>query len=252
MNLLGRVTRATSEPGRSRGRLSVRGLLAQVMAVSVLGLTSVVALAVPASAHDTLANYRTRLTAVTPAVPGLRVTASPDGSFIRVRNTSASPVVVEGYEHEPYLKVSSQGVWQNTLSPATYLNQELTIGEVPANADAKATPVWKKISAKPVAQFHDHRIHWMGNGRPAVVDKDPASPHLIKRWTVPMSVGTTAIAVQGTLRWQPGNPLFRYLGYGFVLVGLGGAVLVGVALWRRQRRLTRVEPSERTAVPEHV
>jgi hypothetical protein len=224
----------------------------RLAALSALAVLSVTVTAMPASAHATLANYRTAVTSVRPPVPGLTVTASPDGSFLRVRNTSATPVIVQGYEHEPYLKVSSAGVWQNALSPATYLNQELTIGDIPASVDAKAAPVWKRISTTPVALFHDHRVHWMGNGRPAVVDQDPTTPHLIKRWTVAMEAGTTSVTVTGTLRWRPGSPLNRYLGYGFVLIGLGGATLVGVLLWRRQRRLVGPERSEEAPVAQPV
>ncbi|MDQ1664479.1 MAG: dye decolorizing peroxidase [Actinomycetota bacterium] len=236
-------------------RMKVLKRLAQAASVGALGVLTLLGIAVPASAHDTGVNYRTHISAVTPAVPGLTVTASVDGSYLRVRNTSAEPVIVEGYEHEPYVRISSAGVEQNTLSPATYLNQELTIGEVPAQADAKAVPVWEKISAQPLYQFHDHRIHWMGNGRPAVVDKDPAAPHLIKNWTVPLVAGGTQVSVQGTLRWQPGSKLNTYLGYGFLLVGFGGVLAVGIALWRRQQRLTRrlaLAEASAATVPERV
>ncbi len=221
------------------------------LAGCAVAATSLLALALPASAHDTLANYRTAITAITPLVAGLTVTAAPDGSFLRVRNTSATAVVVEGYEHEPYLRISAAGVWRNAKSPATYLNRESTIGNVPDSADAKEAPIWTKISARPVTRFHDHRIHWMGNGRPAVVDRAPATAHLIERWTVPMESAGAPVAVHGTLRWAPGSALSRYLGYGFVLVGLGGATLGGVVLWRRQRRLA-APPAEPLPVPEHV
>jgi hypothetical protein len=236
--------------------LSVR--LARAAAACALGALSLLALAGPASAHATPANYRSAITAVTPRMAGLTVTAAADGSYLRVRNTSVTPVVVEGYQHEPYLRVSAAGVWQNDRSPATYLNRESAVGNVPDSADAKATPVWTRISTKPVTQWHDHRIHWMGDGRPAVVDRAPASPHLIARWTVPMdTVNTggaagTAIAVRGTLRWEPGSAASRWLGYGFVLVGLGGAALVGVVLWRRQRRLVTPVAITPAGVPERV
>jgi hypothetical protein len=226
--------------------------LARAAAAFAIGGTSLLALAPPASAHDTVTNYRTAITAITPQVAGLTVTAAPDGSFLRVRNTSATPVVVGGYQREPYLRISAAGVWRNDKSPATYLNRESAIGNVPERADAKAAPVWPKISTKAVTQFHDHRIHWMGNGRPAAVERDPASPHLIERWTVPMESAGTPVAVHGTLRWAPGSALSRYLGYAFVLVGLGGAALVGTVLWRRQKRLAAPPASEPVPVPERV
>jgi hypothetical protein len=237
----------------ARGRTNVGVAVGRLLLAGALGLASVVALALPASAHDSVANFRTRLTSVTPALPGLHLTAPVDGSFLRVRNTSATPVVVLGYEHEPYLRISSAGVWRNDRSPATYLNDEGSIGEVPADADPHAAPEWTKVSARPVARFHDHRIHWMGNGRPAVVDRDPASAHLLKRWTVTLVASDTTVTVAGTLRWEPGSAWSRLLGYGFVLVGLGGAAAVCAALWRRQRRLagpaTDAEPA---GVPARV
>ena len=49
-------------------------------------------------------------------------------------------VTLFGYEHEAYLKITAHGIWQNTLSPATYLNDDLTIGEIPRSANATAPP----------------------------------------------------------------------------------------------------------------
>jgi hypothetical protein len=219
-------------------RLPGQARLAHGAAAAALAALGLVGLAAPASAHATPANYRTHLRAVTPAVPGLTVTAAADGSYLQVRNTATTPVVVQGYEHEPYLRISASGVEENTLSPATYLNQELTVGDVPAAADAKAPPVWKKVSGRPVYRFHDHRIHWMGDGRPAAVDRDPASPHLIKSWTVPMVAGDTPVVASGTLRWRPGSALNRYLGYGFLVVGVAAVLAVGLAVWRRQQSLS--------------
>jgi hypothetical protein len=224
--------------GAGRRRRLVRTSVAALV-VGVLGLGT----AWPAAAHTSSANYRTAVTSVSPAVLGLRVAASPDGSWLKVTNRSAEPVIVLGYEHEPYLKVTREGVWQNTLSPATYLNRELTIGDIPSDVDPKASPRWKRVSHTATARFHDHRIHWMGNGRPSVVDRDPGKPQLVKRWDVQLIAGSAPVVARGTLRWQPSPSNVRYLVFGSLAVAF--IAMAGGLLMTRRRRMDRAEqPTE--------
>lgn len=233
-------TLATTAPGlrTARGRL-VRAA-GSLLIIGTLSLAS----ALPASAHSSAANYRTAVTSVSPTVPGLRVTASTDGSWLKITNHGGSTVVVLGYEHEPYLKITKTGVWQNTLSPATYLNRELTIGAIPANVDPKAPPSWKRVSTKATARFHDHRIHWMGNGRPPVVDQDPGRAHLVKRWAIQLTADSTPVLVRGTLRWTPAPAYVSYIAFGALALTVIG-LLIGYLMTVRRRVGTAVLPDRR-------
>src|SRR5215217_7940984 len=84
--------------------------------------------AAPASAHSVsgagATNYRTVLDDVTPAVEGVEITVIENGSRIELTNTTDTEIVVRGYEDESYLRVGSDGVFENRNSPATYINQD--------------------------------------------------------------------------------------------------------------------------------
>src|SRR5438067_9125645 len=184
-----------------------RIVLAASAVVLWLGLA-----AAPASAHSvsgvSATNFHTHLKSVTPAVPGLEVKVVEAGSRLQVTNHSGTEVVVLGYHDEPYLRIGPQGVFQNRLSTATYLNQTRKGKEPPASANnAKPGEVdWQKISSEPVARWHDHRIHWMLSANPSPVQAAPGKRHvIIPEWIVTMKQGAQTIAVKGDLVWQPGS-----------------------------------------------
>ena len=114
-----------------------------------------------------------------------------------------------GYNKEPYLRVGTDGVFENRRSPATYLNASRKGAPVPSDADPAKPPVWKRISTEPVARWHDHRIHWMGEQDPPAVRRGPGERHVvIPEWKVAVTHGTTDVVATGRLEWIPGpNPL---------------------------------------------
>lgn len=192
-------------------------------------------LLLPAPAYaDDFGVYATRVTGVRPALPGVRVSAPENGEQITVTNTGATPLIIEGYQHDQYLKVTDHGVWENKLSPAVALNK-LNVIEVPRDASATAAPVWVKLNSTDHAQWHDHRIHWMGTVNPPSVERDPHHPHLIKDWVIPVHYGTTSASIVGTLTYLPGSRLGTYLTYGAIGGGLLVVVLLQVLILRRRR-----------------
>jgi hypothetical protein len=186
-----------------------------------------------AHAQDLFSSYVTKVTGIRPALPGISAHAQADGADITVRNTSATPVVVEGYQHEPYLKITDHGVWQNKLSPAVYLNKEQFIDSIPNDVNAKRAPIWVPVSGRNFATWHDHRIHWMNITEPPAVAAAPDKPHLITRWTIPITSGHTTGAIVGTLTWQPSGHLGRYITWG---VGAFTLLVVAILIWIRRRR----------------
>jgi hypothetical protein len=217
--------------------------LLSVGAGATLASVLAVGLAAPAQAHNSSAHYQSTLTGVTPTVAGVSVTVASSGDYIELTNTSPVAVVVEGYQHEPYLRIGPEGTFQNTKSTATYLNKEATIDSIPDNADAKAAPVWQKVSDKPTARWHDHRIHWMGNGMPPNVAKDPTKGQVIKNWSVPALAADTPFAISGELRWLPEKPtnLWWVALFVGVLVLILAVVLLGV---RRRVRVAGTDTDE--------
>lgn len=128
------------------------------------------------------------------------------GSRLELTNSTKDEVLVIGYLDEPYLRVGPEGVFENTRSPATYLNvSRRGATRVPGSADPSAPPEWREVSSAPVARWHDHRIHWMSDQAPPAVRRAPGRTHVvIPEWVVTMRMGATAITATGDLVWVPG------------------------------------------------
>jgi hypothetical protein len=167
--------------------------------------------AAPASAHTvsgvSATNLHTHLRSVTPHTPGLEVKVVEAGSRLQVENRTGKELLVLGYKDEPYLRIGPEGVFQNKLSPATYINRTRKGQEPPESAkNAKVGETdWQKISSHPLARWHDHRIHWMLPTNPTAVQANPDQRRvIIPEWVVTMKDGPEAISVKGDLVWEPG------------------------------------------------
>ena len=189
----------------------MRRTLVTVVTLVIAVLWSCLATASPASAHGGAGpestNYRTRLLDVQPNVSLVTVRVIEAGTRIEVHNDSTEELVVLGYEGEPYLRIGPDGVFENTKSPATYINVARTADDVvvPETTDPTAPPEWRKASDEPVARWHDHRIHWMAENDPPAVRRAPGRTHVvIPTWVVPMRMGDLAIEARGDLTWVPG------------------------------------------------
>jgi hypothetical protein len=210
---------------RLRGAIAAAALLALAAAPTAL-------------AHQGNPDFRSTITSVTPAAPGVHLQILNFDDRLELRNTSGLTVTVQGYNGEPYARVLGDGTVElNRRSPAFYLNQDRT-GEaaVPASARAGAAPRWQVVDRAGRLQWHDHRIHWMGSGLPPQV-KDKGKGAKIFDWSIPLQVGTSAAAVHGTLSYQPrpggGAPVGAIAGLiALTVLGAGAVVVV-----RRRRRM---------------
>jgi hypothetical protein len=177
-------------------------------------------------------NYRSRILAVRPAVPGVTVELVDATHAIRLTNTSGTDVVVLGYQGEPWLRVGPAGAFQNRHSPAAYLNRATTTSApLPAGADPAAPPAWQQVSTRPSATFVDHRTHWMGVRDPPEVKAAPHRTHVVMRsWKLVLRRGGQTITVTGDALWVPGPSPLPWL-------GLSAACLLAVlaAAGRRRR-----------------
>lgn len=207
--------------------MSHRQRLIAALVGALVAIGAVVVLATPASAHTVEGagptNYLTELEGLQPALPGVTVAILEFGNRIEVRNTGAEEVQVLGYQDEPYLRIGRDGVLQNVNSPAAYLNQDRQARtELPARADPEAEPEWVEISDEPVARWHDHRIHWMGEEVPPAVGDDPSRAHTIYAgWKIPLVRGATTATATGSLRWIPAPSPLPW-------IALAAATLAGV------------------------
>lgn len=191
-------------------RIRVRASIVRVCVGVVIGAGGLLSVATPVSAHGgggaDATNYQT--TVLDEGDPGLDWRVFGGDALLELTNRTGAQVIVVGYEGEPYLRFTpGEGVFENVLSPATYLNQDRYANtELPADADPEAAPKWRRIAEGNQFAWHDHRAHWMSPVRPPAVDADPAAEHLILTWSVPITIGdgtVRTVEAIGELRWIP-------------------------------------------------
>lgn len=188
--------------------------------------------------------YRTGFSDVAPTPAGVTVRVDPAGEWIELTNVGPAVVVILGYTREPYLRVTSSVVEENQLSQTTYINQSLFADAIPSGQDSgTVAPAWNQIGTNGAVRWHDHRIHWMGQSRPPVVDSDPGRPHTIGSWTVHATADNVPFDIHGDLQWigKPGGWLAAVPGWVFYVVDSLVLVIavLGLLLWR-QRRAARI------------
>lgn len=182
-------------------------------------------------------DYTSEIRTVTPAEAGLTVDVLDRDDRLVLRNDSGKTVVVEGYNGEPYARLGpDRTVEVNLNSPALYLNEDrFAKVDLPARADEDAAPEWKIVDRSGRFEWHDHRIHWMGDERPAAV-RDPQRRTKVFDWKVPIRVGDRPGSVTGTLTWvgRPDDSFPLAAAVVLAAVALGGLALIVVV--RRRRR----------------
>jgi hypothetical protein len=176
----------------------VRRAARAVWVVAVLPLL-VTAGASPAAAHGTGTN-QTEVTSIRPRVPGLQVTVTKDGSWVSLTNTGSAPVLVLGYEGEPYLRVDPTGSWRNARSSTALLAESATHGNPAETVTVDQAPHWVRLSTRPTVGFHDLRVPTTSTGRHL---GSSSAPRVITSWSLPMRVGHQDVTVRGTLSWRP-------------------------------------------------
>ena len=211
---------------------SIRGAAAAALAV--------LCVAAPAAlAHEGNPNYRSEVRAIAPALPGLEARVLNFDDAIEVRYDGERPLVVEGYRGEPYLRFNPDGLVEvNRRSPAAYLNEDrFAKVELPDRADHRAPPSWAEVAENGRYDWHDHRIHWMGEGTLPPQIEDEGERTRVFDWGIPMASAGQAIEVRGTLTWlgeeEGGFPVAAGITLGAALVG--GALLVVLVRRRRSR-----------------
>lgn len=190
-----------------------------------------------AEAHQGDPNFRSIPSGVMPAVAGVRVEAVNYDDALQLTNRSDRTVVIEGYDGEPYARLLPDGTVQvNRRSPATYLNDERYGGSpVPASASAEAEPQWRTVDRTGRLSWHDHRMHWMGSGRPPAV-RDAGTRTKVFDYEIPLRVDGRPATIAGTLFWvgEPGGgmPAWAIV----ALLALAAAAVALVLIVRRRRR----------------
>jgi len=180
--------------------------------VTVAGAAIVfLGLAAPAASAHTISgprptNYRSRVVAMSPAIPGISARVVDLGNKFELTNRTSTEITVLGYLAEPYLRIGPSGVFENLHSQATYINRTRLGGTVPGDIDTSPTavPQWKKISSGHSARWHDHRIHWMQAQPPPPVAQAPGSFLHLSQQNIVFLFNGQRVAVAVALDWVPG------------------------------------------------
>jgi hypothetical protein len=213
------------------------------IATCVAAVAALLAGAPVALAHEGSPNFLSQINEVTPAAAGVEVEVLNRDDRLLLRNNGTGTVLVEGYDGEPYARIEPDGtVSVNTDSKAYYINQERD-GEVsvPPGVDGKGEPRWKRLSRTGRFEWHDHRMHWMGESDPEAVS-DKKARTKIYDWKVPIAVDGRPGTIAGTLFWTPlpssGPPVGLIIAFAVLVIPLAAAV---VAVRRRRAAAPRVE-----------
>jgi hypothetical protein len=200
------------------------------------------ALCAGAAAHNlppgTKNPYVSTVMLIDPPASGIFAAVLGQDDRLWIDNSQRRPLVVLGYQGEPYLRFDRTGVYRNANSPATYVNRSrYGLVAVPKSAQAQAVPKWVRVSRAEAYQWHDHRIHWMSTIPPPIVRSDPSKPHHVFNWQVPILVNGKKHAIVGTLDYTPppkqaGSWIAYVVAIVLTLLAIAGAV-VAVRILRR-------------------
>lgn len=169
----------------------------------LIALFALLLLAPAAFAHKGNPNFLSEIEGVSPGIEGVRLEMINRDDRILLENRSDRDVVIMGYDDgEQYARIKADGTVEvNTNSKAHFLNEDrFGTSEVPDTLPE--APAWKRVSGSHRFEWHDHRAHYMGKGRPPQV-KDPGKRQKVFDWEVPLQAGGTPGAITGTLFWTP-------------------------------------------------
>jgi hypothetical protein len=187
-----------------------------------------------ALAHQGNPHYRSEVQRITPPVKGVTVSVLNFDDRLLLQNTSGRDVVVEDYSARPYARVlADRTVEVNTNSPAYYLNGDRN-ADVQVPKGLGTQPSWKLVDRTGRFQWHDHRMHWMGNEDPPELRDKSRRTHIFD-WKVPIRVDGRPGVIAGSLTWVPLPGGSAPLGAIWGLAALVIVLSLGVFAVRRRR-----------------
>lgn len=161
-----------------------------------------VLLAAPAAAHSYPdPALSTVLDSVLPALPaGASVVVRPSVvDELVVSNPTALPLEVIAVGGEPYLRVSSAGVFGNFASVDWYTTGTPEGG--PRPGAVSATPRWVRVSREPVWAVFDRRLRPAVDVAPAI--RKAGADRVLTAWRIPLSLGGTPVVATGHIEFRP-------------------------------------------------
>jgi hypothetical protein len=145
--------------------------------------------------------YHSYVTGISPPVRGLEARILGPQDKLEVRWTGGEPLVIEGAQGEPMIRISRRGIEVNDRSASAHLSAE-RYGRVPipGTVAPSARPAWRLIDSPGPISWYEHRAQWMEAERPEVVG-DGTRSTTVFHWTVPARLAGRRVAIRGNLDW---------------------------------------------------
>jgi hypothetical protein len=191
--------------------------------------------AAPAQAHPVNVgadptNWHSTITAVP---PGGAISATLGDNALRitlVAHTTA-PVVVVGYDGEPFLRMTASGVWANDRSSTTWATAPTRRVPPPSLVNDRAPAQWRQVAPTGSWTWHDVRTHWAGYAPPEPVSRHPDRAQYVSTWSIPVLVDGQRALLSGRIDWVPGPHPAR----GLTITIVAFVAIVAIAAARRWR-----------------
>jgi hypothetical protein len=184
-------------------------------------------------------DYQTRIVAIDPPAPQLHVSIIGGDSFLLLRVDPGTAVDVLGYRSEPYIRFLADGtVQENRASASWYVSRSRGGTELPADFDENAAADWHTVATGGQYAWHDHRTHWMSEGRPP--GKRPGD--VVLRQDVALLVDGSPVTITVESMWMPAASTVP------AWLGAAGGLLVGVLAGFAARPRWRGAPALALAV----
>jgi hypothetical protein len=174
-------------------------------------------------------NYRSVVTVVeTPdgEPVDLDVEVLGGDAYLVLAAPAGATVEVPGYDGEPYVRISPDGLVEvNHRSPTHWFNEDRYGADVPELADADAEPVWRVLFDEGVFAWHEHRIHWMSPGAPPQIDTGARHAQEVFDWEIPVLLDDEPVLIRGELAWHPGPPAWVPAAWLLGAMGVAGVLV---------------------------
>jgi hypothetical protein len=143
--------------------------------------------------------------AITPDTPGVKVVlrnAPPSPPELDVGNDTKTPLVVMGYDLEPFVRIGPDGTYGNRHSRTFFLTQDPTgAGIPPPDAKPGAKPLWVKVDSHNEWRWWEARAKWRGPLPPGA--RTSLVAVTLGPWHVPALFGGRSISIGGRMFYKP-------------------------------------------------
>ncbi|MEO6125461.1 MAG: hypothetical protein ABIR32_17325 [Ilumatobacteraceae bacterium] len=220
----------------------IRPLRLRAAGMLLVVVGAVFAVAAPALAHNgtggSSSDYRITITGYSGDPTGVSLHVVQLGDRVELTREGANVVFVLGYEGEQYLRLDRDGVWENTNSPAFYLNADrFAATQPPAGITKSSTAKWSKLSTGNSVRWHDHRAHYMSTTPPDAVTRNPDQVQLVHSDHIDMTIDGRAVGADIDVSWLPKPERLNWMVAASVL---GALVTAGPVLVPSLRRVIPV------------